>query len=407
MPRITPGAATQAAARKVEESDKPASQASTADEAQQPARPPAATKKPPARKPAPSTNKTMTALKESAAKGPATPPVRMETNGLDESDDFVFLVLYGPAGTRKTTSSLRVTRAVPKGQVLVIAAEAGLKRHALAGHGVETSRVRYWPKRGEYLTFEGLEALFFQMLEDLEKDPDSWACVTWDSLTEVIQTLVDNAVAADVARLTEIAKVAKKNIEIRKTYERDGSDYQVVTGQFRQLLRKWRSLPCHQIMVALEENRQEAVETDDGRKVKMGVIGPSLPPKVREDVEQHADIIMRVSVTDVKGVGPVGIGRATPAEDLRAKDRYNVLPVTMVDPGWERIWAYVSGELKEDNDTVQRVEGVAPAVESPTEKTARQTAARKAAIAARKAETAAPKANSKGRVTGEEEESPM
>lgn len=408
MPRLTPGAATQAAARKVAESDKPVSQVDAADEAQQPAAPPpTAAKKSPPRNPAPSsaTNRTMTALKESAA-----PPARMETNGLDESDDFVFLVFYGPAGTRKTTSSLRVTRAAPKGQVLVIAAEAGLKKQALAGHGVDTSRVRYWPKRGEPLTFEGLEALFFQVLEDLEKDPSSWACVTWDSLTEVIQTLVDNAVAADVARLTEIARVAKKNIEIRKTYERDGADYQVVTGQFRQLLRKWRSLPCHQIMVALEENRQEAVETDDGRKIKMGVIGPSLPPKVREDVEQHADIIMRVSVTDVKGVGPVGIGRATPAEDLRAKDRYNVLPVTMVDPGWERIWAYVSGELKEDNDTVQRVEGVAPAVESPAEKTIRQTAARKAATAARKTgAVAAPKAEPKaaGRVTGEESESPM
>jgi hypothetical protein len=404
MPRLTPGAATQAAARKVEESDKPVPQ--DADEAQQPARPPA-TKKPPARKPAASTNKTMASLKESAAKGPAAPPQRMRTSGLDESDDFVFLVLYGPAGTRKTTSSLRVTKVIPKGNILVIAAEAGMKRHALAGHGVDTSRIQYWPQRGEPLTFEGLELLFFQILADLEADPDSWACVSWDSLTEVIQTLVDNAVAADVARLTEIARVAKKNIEIRKTYERDGSDYQVVTGQFRQLLRKWRSLPCHQIMVALEENRQEAVETDDGRKVKMGVIGPALPPAVRMDVEQHADIIMRVSVTDVKGVGPVGIGRATPAEDLRAKDRYNVLPVTMVDPGWDRIWAYVSGELKEDNDTIQQVDGSAShAVESPTEKTTRQTTARKAASAARKAgATTAPKPS--GRVTGDEAESPM
>jgi len=159
------------------------------------------------------------------------------------------------------------------------------------------------------------------------------------------------------------------------------------------LLRKYRSLPCHQIFVCLEEDRKETVETDDGRKQKTSVIGPDVPPKVRRDVEQHADIIMRVSVTDVPGIGPVGVGRATAAEDLRAKDRYGLLPLVMVDPGFERIWAYVTGELKADQDEVQAAAAdLGPVLESKKEAEERAAADRKAKAAERRAtRTTAPK----------------
>lgn len=440
MPRVgaaTPGAKTQAAARKVAESDKPiagvmaendakaaAAQRSRrviaenkadynpaddaanlqADEAQQ--------------KPVRKTTTPKASTRTRSSSGPSTGTVSTSStaepdltlSGLDDESDFMVLVLYGPAGTRKTTSSLRITKAIPKGNVLVIAAESGLKKQALVQHDVDVSRVRFWPPRGQQVTFEGLEALFFKVLADLEKDPASWAGVVWDSLTEVIQTLVDNAAAADVARLQKIAAASKNAMQVRKTYEREGADYQVVTGQFRQLLRKYRSLPCHQVLACLEEDRKESVETDEGRKQKIGVIGPSLPPKVREDTEQHADVEVRMAVIDVPGAGPVGIGRTSPAEDLRAKDRYNVLPTVMFDPGWERIWGYVVGELKWDNDEAQQammdrtLDGskavVETAVESAAEKAARLKQDRQEKAAARKGATAAPKEGSASRSSG-------
>jgi hypothetical protein len=334
--------------------------------------------------------------------------VDLTLTGLDDESDFMVLVLYGPAGTRKTTSALRITKAVPKGNVLVIAAESGLKKQALVQHDVDVSRVRFWPPRGQQVTFEGLEALFFKILADLEKDLTSWAGVVWDSLTEVIQTLVDNATAADVARLQKIAAASKNTIQVRKTYEREGADYGVVTGQFRQLLRKYRSLPCHQVFVCLEEDRKEAVETDEGRKQKIGIIGPSLTPKIREDVEQHADVIIRMTVADLDGVGPVGLGRTAPAEDLRAKDRYHVLPTVMFDPGWERVWAYVVGELKLESDDAQqaiaaKTLNVAPVTESATEKATRQRQERAAKAAARNesAPKGGPASRSSGKVTAE------
>lgn len=440
MPRVgaaTPGAKTQAAARKVAESDKPiaevmaendakaaAAQRSRrviadnkaeydpaddaanlqADEAQQ--------------KPVRKTTTPKASTRTRSSSGPSTGMASTSStaepdltlSGLDDESDFMVLVLYGPAGTRKTTSSLRITKAIPKGNVLVIAAESGLKKQALVQHDVDVSRVRFWPPRGQQVTFEGLESLFFKILADLEKDPTSWAGVVWDSLTEVIQTLVDNAAAADVARLQKIAAASKNAMQVRKTYEREGADYQVVTGQFRQLLRKYRSLPCHQVLVCLEEDRKESVETDEGRKQKIGVIGPSLPPKVREDTEQHADVEIRMAVIDVPGAGPVGIGRTSPAEDLRAKDRYNVLPTVMFDPGWERIWGYVVGELKWDNDEAQQamtartLDGsktvVETAVESAAEKAARLKQDRQEKAAARKGATAAPKEGSASRSSG-------
>lgn len=433
MPRVgaaTPGAKTQAAARKVAESDKPGTSQSErsrrmiadnkaeydpaddaanlqADEAQQkPVRRASAARKPAAQKPEPP--------KPTAQ---VTGFVDLTLSGLDDESDFMVLVLYGPAGTRKTTSSLRITKAIPKGNVLVIAAESGLKKQALVQHDVDVSRVRFWPPRGQQVSFEGLEALFFKVLTDLEKDPASWAGMVWDSLTEVIQTLVDNATAADVARLQKIAAASKNTIQVRKTYEREGADYGVVTGQFRQLLRKYRSLPCHQVFVCLEEDRKEAVETDEGRKQKVGVIGPSLPPKVREDTEQHADVEIRMTVVDMVGVGPVGIGRTVAAEDLRAKDRYHVLPTVMFDPGWERIWAYVTGELKPDSDEAQQalvssaLDVAVSAVESAVEKAARLKDERAAKTAERRAAKEAtspignspkgPASRSSGKITAE------
>lgn len=408
MPKVQPGAATQAAARKVADSDKskagrdplpagamdPTDQDNSpmpqADEAQQQAveslaREAQADAKTTARQ----------RLSKTTTKKPApVEPKRLPASGgltftsLDEGEDQTVIVYYGPAGTRKTTSALRATQTGP-GRVLVIAAEAGLKKIALQRNGVDTSRVVFWPPRGESVSYEGLESLFYQVLADLERDPNSWLAVSWDSLTEVIQTMIDQATQADIARLQEIAKASKTKLEIRKSYEREGGDYGVVTQQFRQLLRKWRSLPCHQIFIALEENRQETVELDDGKKQKVGVIGPSLPPKVREDVEQHADIILRTTVIDVNGIGSTGFGRATPAEDLRAKDRYGVLPTLMVDPGFERVWGYITGELKAEVDEAQAVtDSAGPVLESKAEEAERKKAE---AAARRAARQAAPK----------------
>lgn len=421
MPRVGagPGAATQAAARKVAESDKPIGQimaendakaaersrqlmADNADEAQQQTKPTPAARRTSARKPAaakPSPAKS-TAIQDSLSKPPQDRPTEHRLTPLSEDEDFTVLVMYGPAGTRKTTSALRVTQTGDgMGRVLVIAAESGLKKQALQRNGVDVSRVVFWPPKGEVVTHDGLESLFFQILADTERDPSAWLAVVWDSLTEVIETLVDQATAADVARLTEIARVAKTQIEVRKVYEREGADYGVVTGQFRTLLRKWRTLPCHQIFVALEEDRKETVETDEGRKQKVGVIGPALPPKIRMDTEQHADIIIRTTVVDIPGVGPIGIGRSTPAEDLRAKERYGVLPGTMIDPGFERIWGYITGELKLETDDTQQAamaqsvtaQGVETALESAKEKTARVASERAAKAAERKAAVPPPK----------------
>src|SRR3954451_16184926 len=377
MPRITPGATTQEAAQRVANSDKPIAQVMSENDAKNGSgyNPDMGTQEMPSENQGPPWELTKAELDKlpkdeqkeekavakarSARKPRPTPlaiarkadsPDEFVFQSLDEQDDWTVLTLYGPAGTRKTTSLCRMTMVRETGRLLIIAAESGLKRQALTRHGVDTSRVVFWPPRGTRITYDALEKLFYRVLADLENDPTSWLGIGWDSLTEVIQMLVDNAAQADIERTAEIARVAKKDLDVRKIYEREGADYQIATGQFRQLLRKYRTLPCHQVFVALEEDRKETVEVEGGRRQKVGVIGPALTPMVRMDVEQHSDVIIRLSVADVPGVGSVGVGRSTPAEDLRAKDRYGVLPEQMIDPGFERIWAYITGELKEETD---------------------------------------------------------
>jgi hypothetical protein len=446
MPRITPGATTQAAAQKVAESDKPPMPKHTSEdfvsESEIKEGPPwelseeelaklpqteqkeekAATKTRAARKPgvgpepkqfgdkddtAPDHDQVskITSRQRIGIARKAGEPNEFVFQSLDEQDDWTVLTLYGPAGTRKTTSLCRMTMVRDTGRLLIIAAESGLKKQALQRHGVDTARVVFWPPRGTRITYDGLEALFYQILADLEKEPGSWLGIGWDSLTEVIQMLVDNAAQADIDRMAEIARKANKPLDMRKLYEREGADYQVATGQFRQLLRKYRTLPCHQVFIALEEDRKETVETDEGRKQKVGVIGPALTPMVRMDVEQHSDVIIRLSVADVAGVGSVGVGRSTPAEDLRAKDRYGVLPLQMIDPGFERIWAYITGALKEETDGAQQAD-VGTATEAPSEAQARQEAEREAAKQKRQAARAetppkAPTRRSSAKVTAE------
>lgn len=404
MPRVTPGAKTQEAAQKVAESDKPTPKHTTEDyvpdEAQQPSEPVVETKKAPARR-APAAKKLAETRDEDTGEFVFTP--------LDEADDFLILVMYGPEGTQKTTGACRMTMTRDVGRVLVMAAESGLKREALRSHGVDVSRVVYWPPRGKQVSYDAMERLFYKLEGDLRADPSSWLGVSWDSLTEIIQTLVDQAVQADIDRLTEIAKKAGKTIDIRKVYDRDGTDYQKVTGQFRQLLRKFRSLPCHQVFVALEEDRQESVETEDGRVRKASITGPSLPPKIRGDVMQHADVVIRTSVVDLPGVGPVGIGRANPAEDLRAKDRYGVIPSPLVDPSFNRIWDYVTGKLTAETDNFQNNQPPIGevAVESKGEKEARVAVVREEQKANRQAGRTATKAKPVTAASGTDDDPPV
>lgn len=271
-------------------------------------------------------------------------------DSMEDADEWYRVMFFGVEGTGKTTDVALVTRVVPKGQILMINAEAGAKKSALARHGVDTSRIALYPPKGQQLTFEGLERLFYRVQADLEADPDSWGAVVWDSATAIYQKLLDDVIEADMRKTAEILQRANKgrggragNLTMRDRFETDRDDFAAMSNQFRLLLRKYRSLHCHLLITALERR-------DEDKKAKTVTIGPAVSPALQTDLLGYMDAVIRTQVNE----HGVYFGRTQPTDVARGKDRLNVLPVEMVDPTIERIHLYVTGALTEDTDRAQR-----------------------------------------------------
>jgi hypothetical protein len=270
----------------------------------------------------------------------------LEFGSLDDADDFLSLLYYGREGTTKTTCSLRMTRLDKPGKVLLINAEGGAKKQALAKHGVDTARVVTWPAPGKRVTFDGLEALFYRLAADLDRDPTSWLGVVWDSGTEIVQTVLDQVVEAAIAEQEEIiAKTRGRagNISVRDRFDNDRDDYRKMSNMVRSLVRKYRYLPCHFVMTAL---------TREDEKGKRTVYGPKFTPALADDILGYMDQVLYCKSTRNKGK-PIYYATTVQADDDRAKDRYDSLPRELVDPGFDRVMAYISGELVASEDPVQ------------------------------------------------------
>jgi hypothetical protein len=281
-------------------------------------------------------------------------PGEFEFDMLDDADEWYRVLWFGVEGTGKTSNTMLVTKIIPDtGKVLLINAEAGAKRSALAHHGVDTSRVALFPPKGQQLTFEGLERLFYRIQADLAKDPLSWGAVVWDSITAIYQKLLDDVIEADIRKQAEILQRAGKqrggragNITLRDRFDTDRDDYASMSNQVRLLLRKYRSLHCHLLITALE--RRDEIGKGADKRVEYG---PAISPALSVDLLGYMDAVIHTRVTSTG----VFVGRSQPTEDTRGKDRLNALPIEMVDPTIERVHAYVSGALEEASDPAQEM----------------------------------------------------
>jgi hypothetical protein len=278
-------------------------------------------------------------------------PGDVEFDSMDDEDEFYSLMWYGPEGTGKTTDLAMVLANNP-GELLLLNAESGAKRRALQYHGVDTSRIRLYPPRGVDLTFEGLERLYYRLAADLEQTPGKWLAVGWDSATAIYQKLLDNVVEEEIRKQQEILQRAGKgregrsgNVKLRDRFETDRDDYAAMSNQFRLLLRKYRTLPCHFLVTALERR-----DEDKGKKV---TYGPAVSPALQTDLLGYVDVVIRTQVEDTKN-GPVWFGRTAATRDARGKDRIGGLPYELVDPTFERVVAYLTDQLVEAKDPAQK-----------------------------------------------------
>jgi len=283
-------------------------------------------------------------------------PGEFEFGSLADADEFLSILWWGAEGTGKTTNLARVmaTKLAPKvkGNLLLINAEGGAKATPLGKQGIDTKRVMVFPKPGQKLDFESLERLFYKLQADLEADPESWGAVGWDSITAIFEKLLDNVIEDDMRRTAEILQRSKKgragrsgNITLRDRFETEGDDYAKMTNQVRLLLRKYRTLPCHFLVTALERR-----DVDKKRKGEKVHYGPAVNPALATALLGYVDVVIRTHVLD----DATYYGRTTPTEDSRGKDRMFSLPVELVDPTFDRIWAYVHGELDPNRDPAQK-----------------------------------------------------
>lgn len=243
---------------------------------------------------------------------------------LSDEAEYTKALFYGREGTGKTTAA---AKASTNGRVLVINSEGGLKRTALKQQGVDTSQIAVWPPEGTDISARSLEDLHQNLLEDLHDNPDAWYAVVIDSLTEIHHLLRENATAE---------RVRKSRTELDPDFV-DRDDYGKMTAQLRKLIRRFRDLPCHVLVIALEKDDETAQE-----------IRPSLTPALNTDVLGYMDVVVRFGSPDGSFRG-----RIKGTERIRAKDRFGILPEILAEPSFPRVQAILDGDLDLSTDPDQ------------------------------------------------------
>lgn len=257
---------------------------------------------------------------------------------LSTAKEPLTMLMYGKEGTRKSTDAMLMSK---RGKILVIDAEGGLKPTALRAQGVVLENVEVWPKGGnvDHITFETIEEeVFIPLKLQLENDPaNAPICVVVDSFSELARRLVDKA-AAD-GRAADLAKG-----KVRNRFQIDLDDWGTMTTMMRLILRRFRDLGIHLIITALER-RDIDKNTGDVQ------YGPAVGPAIGGDTMGMVDVVVW---TQLEQIGPDGVefytGTTRERAMHRAKDRFGVLPVRMIEPTADRVLAYIEGTLTKKTD---------------------------------------------------------
>lgn len=246
------------------------------------------------------------------------------------------MLLYGKEGSGKSTSALRLSKL---GRILVINTEAGLKRTPLAAQGVVLGNVETWPKGGDidHITFQTIEEeVFIPLKLALEEDPNAYIGVVVDSFTELSRRLVDKAAAAG----READRLKGKS---RSQFQIDLDDWGTMTTMMRVIFRRFRDLGIHLIITALERR-----DTDDNGDVSYG---PAVGPAVGTDTMGMVDVVVWTTLEQIgSNATEFYIGTTHAQKRHRAKDRFGVLPVRMVDPSADRVLDYINATLHKSTD---------------------------------------------------------
>jgi hypothetical protein len=260
------------------------------------------------------------------------PPKRQTADQLKELSK---VGLYGLQGGGKTTD---VASMAKLGKIVLINAESGLKPKTLArSFDIPVANISIHSD----ISYEGLDALYWELKAEFDDDPDAYIGLGLDSVTEIQKLMLE--------RLVDAGKIkADRKGMVREGFQAQRDEYGEVTEQLRRLIRKFRDLPCHVAIAALERRDQD----DDGT-VKYG---PAVTPAIQNDLVGYLDILCHVVVEVAPGWNPVGeafIGQFRRGGKYNVKERFNLIPARLINPTMDRIIAYVNEDLVESEDDEQ------------------------------------------------------
>lgn len=275
-----------------------------------------------------------------------------EFRSLDEVEEFLKALYFGMEGTGKTTASAFMANLPGDGDVIVINAEAGFKKRPLKALGVRTECLKVWQPPGDgVITYEKLERLYFRTAARLRQDPKCVKGVIMDSGTEIANKILEAASRTMYER--EQRNTRKADEEKRYSAEiTQIEDYGLLTTQMRKLIRKFRDLPCHFAMTALETEAQGEGEFSHSKKQA----GPEFTPKLRTSILGYVDVALRLK-SETLETGDTEqetlvTARTKPSALVRAKDRDGILPRDIPEPRFDRLVEYLNGQTVHAEDEV-------------------------------------------------------
>jgi hypothetical protein len=257
---------------------------------------------------------------------------------LDDTEEFVNVLYYGDAGSGKTTAAAHMAKL---GRIIVIDAEAGLKKRPLRRLGIETANILPY----KVTTYADLERLYWQVKAKLEEEPGYFAGVVFDSFTEIQKKLIEDITGQRYAK--SVAQATRGGFEVKDDpFAVDRDEYGKMTEQCRRITRQFRDLDCHTAFVCL--TRRDVDKEGDGSIFYR----PALTPAFATDLLGYVDVAMYVQEEDDADLGDYSrfIGLTRPTGKYRGKDRYGATPPVFPNPTFDRVVDFVRQEAVEPEE---------------------------------------------------------
>jgi hypothetical protein len=258
---------------------------------------------------------------------------------LDDEQEWVRALYYGPYGSGKTTDLAFMAKL---GDVIYVRPDRGIKARRLRELGVPTDRI----SPIDTLDPEVLLKMTWEWGEALEEQPGSIAGVCFDTMTEYVKRRIEVQVDLGWGRVQKDAAKRHEDPDDSLRYWSDREYYNVVSQEVRRLVRRINDLPCH---VALACQTRRDIDEDD-MSVKYG---PDVNPALQGDLMGYSDLVVRTEAVD--GRDDLYLGHPRPSGKYLGKDRFMALPRILVNPTFDRVVAYVRGELESRTDPVQEL----------------------------------------------------